>query len=107
MGWFYNKSITLMGETDGHMDRGVWVKGTPIEVKTISCDVQPASREQIYKDYGYYIECSQRVFCDVDNDFKAGSLVKYDGEQYKIAKVVKWDTFMDIFIQNVDGDSNG
>ena len=96
-----------MGVTDGHLERGVWVKGTPIEVKTIPCDVQPASREQIFKDYGYYIECSQRVFCDVDNDLKAGSLVKYNDQQYEIVKVVKWDTYMDIFIHNVDGEANG
>lgn len=103
MSWFYNKQISLMAETGGYMYHGSWVEGELKEAKTISCDVQPANREQIYKDYGYFIECSKRIFCDVDGDIDVGSLVKYDNQLYKVVKIIKWDDYMDVFIE-VSGD---
>lgn len=106
MGWFYDKQIALMAESGGYMHHGSWINGELAKVKTISCDVQPASREQIYKDYGYYIECTQRIFCDTDDDLIIGSLIEYDGALYKIVKIVKWDDYMDVFAENTEVSGN-
>ena len=106
MSWFYNKQISLMGESGGYMYHGSWVDGTPEVLKTITCDVQPANREEIYKQYGFYIECSQRIFCDIDNALKTGSIVEYAGEKYKIVKIVNWDDYLDIFINNAEVSGN-
>lgn len=72
--WFYDKQITLLKEIEGHMYHGSWIDGTLSPFKTIPCDVQPANREQIYKEYGYYIDCTKRVFADLDNDIKLFSV---------------------------------
>lgn len=98
--YFYNKSIQIMKKTEGHKDsNGIWIKGGLEPVKTILCDVQPASREQIYKDYGYYIECSKRVFCDIDTDLTVGGIVKYLNESYTISKIIEWDDYYDMFLK--------
>lgn len=99
--YFYNKEIILLAETEGYLHHGVLVEGVLTETKTINCDVQPANREQIYKDYGYYIDCKYRVFSDVDTDIKLGAKVKYKDNTYKIVKVIEWDSYYDIFIDEV------
>ncbi len=100
--WFYDKQITLLKEIEGHMYHGSWIDGTLSPFKTISCDVQPASREQIFKDYGYYIDCTKRVFCDVDTDIVDGDIVEYKGIQFKINKIIEWDDYFDIFMKEVN-----
>ena len=102
MAWFYDKQIILMAETGGALVHGSWVEGTLTEQKTIACDVQPASRDLIYKEYGYYIDCTYRVFCDPDGELKEGAIVKYNGEQFKVMKIVPWDNYYDVFIQSVE-----
>ncbi|MEA4921392.1 MAG: hypothetical protein VB078_10805 [Clostridiaceae bacterium] len=100
MDWFYNKKLSLMCESGGYLYHGSWIDGTLTEVKSITCDVQPGNRELIYKEYGYYIDCTYRVFCDVDNDIKEGSIVKYGKNQFKVMKIVPWDDYYDVFIQS-------
>ena len=102
MEWFYNKSITIMRETDGYMYHGSWVDGTLQAVRTIACDVQPASRDQIYKDYGFYIECEYRLFCDIDKAFDVGAVIGYEGKNYKTVKVIKWDDYIEIFVLSAE-----
>lgn len=104
--YFYNKEIVLLKETEGHMYHGSWVDGEIMEVKTITCDVQPASREQIFKDYGYYIDCTKRVFCNLDSDITIGGMVRYRENNFDVVKVIEWDDYLDVFIKE-RGDSNG
>lgn len=84
MGWFYNKQISLMAETGGSLYR----------------------RDLIFKEYGYYIDCTYRIFCNPDSDLKEGSIVKYGDEQFKVMKIVPWDDYYDIFIQSVEVSGN-
>jgi len=107
MSWFYNKEIILM-EQDGSLVRGSWVESIPTEIKLIPCDVQPANRELIFKEYGYYIDCNYRVFCDADSSLDVGAMVKYDGDLFDLVKIIKWDDYLDMFINEHKGDvSNG
>lgn len=102
MDFFYNKEITLMEQTAGHKDKnGIWVKGELSPIKTIFCDVQPASKEQIYKDYGYSIDCTKRVFCNADNTIKTGNIVQYQNTNYTIVKIIEWDDYYDMFLKEV------
>ncbi len=88
-----------MQEQGGGLSHGVWVDGQLAPVRVIACDVQPASREQIFKEYGYYIDCSKRVFCDIDTGLIAGAIVRYQSEDYKIVKVVEWDDYLELFLE--------
>lgn len=101
MDWFYNKKITLLEEKDGYLYHGSWVDGELVEIKMIPCDVQPASREQIFKDYGYYIDCSYRIFCNTDGAIDVGNMIRYNGNDFNIVKIIKWDDYYDVFIQEI------
>lgn len=96
--WFYEKQITLMNQ-GGHMERGSWVEDAPTESIAIPCDVQPANREQLFKEYGYYIDCTKRAFCDLVEGLDAGSLVSYDGQPFDVVKVIEWNDYLDVFIK--------
>ena len=109
MDWFYSKSVRVLRETDGYLYHGEWVDGTLQEVLSLVCDVQPANREQIYKDYGYYIDCQIRIFCDIC-DLRIGDIAEHDGQQYKVDKIIKWDDYLDVFAKDypdVEGGQNG
>ena len=99
MRWFYNKEISILRESEGRLYHGSWIKGDFVPVVNIICDVQPANREQIYKDYGYYIECKYRIFCDRGVDIKISDRVLYEGAEYKVVKIIEWDDFLDIFVE--------
>ena len=99
--FFYDKEIVLMKETGGSLLHGTWQEGTLVPYKTISCDVQPANKELIFKDYGYYIECTKRVFCDPDPEIVNDALVTYNGIQFSITKVIEWDDYYDVFMKEV------
>lgn len=99
--WFYDKEISLLKESDGYMYHGVWKDGTLTVLKTIPCDVQPANRDLIFKEYGYYIDCKLRIFCDIDSDILIGDIIEYKGTQYKIVNLIPWDDYFDMFADEV------
>jgi hypothetical protein len=99
--FFYDKEITLLKETGGSLLHGTWQEGTLAPYKIISCDVQPASRDSIYKDYGYYIECTKRVFCDIDTELVNDAYVLHKNVKYQIVKVIEWDDYLDVFMKEV------
>lgn len=98
---FYNKELEIYATSEGYLDsKGVWVDGKEILYKTIMADVQPYSSERLYRSYGYNAKCTKRVFCYLDSGIKEGMKVKYEDEFYKINKIVAWDDYLDIFIDN-------
>jgi len=101
MDYFYDKQIEIMNQSDGYLDDvGVWHVGEETVYKTIDCDAQPYTKEQAYKDYGFTIECTKRVFCDVDTDLIIGVTVLYNEDSYTIVKLIDWDDYYDIILNN-------
>jgi c-di-AMP phosphodiesterase-like protein len=99
--WFYDKQIQVIGQGEGYLDdSGIWHNGTETVVKTISCDIQPYTKELAYKDYGFTVDCTKRVFCEVDSTLQNGITVQYNGERYKIVKLIDWDNYYDIMLDN-------
>lgn len=102
--WFYNKAVMVFSLTGGKLYHGSWIEGELIEKVRLVCDVQPANRELIFKEYGYYIDCSIRIFCDLCG-LQVGDIAEYDGQRYKIVKVIKWDDYLDVFAEDyTDGE---
>jgi hypothetical protein len=101
MNYFYSKEIILLTETDGYMDRGVWIEGELTETKTIKCDVQPYSKERLYSDYGFNIDCTYRVFAESDPDITVSKKAKYKDTVYTIVKVIEWDNYIEFIIHEV------
>lgn len=99
--WFYGKEIQVIGQGEGYLDdSGIWHDGTETVIKTIPCDVQPYTKELAYKDYGFTVDCTKRVFCDPDTDLQNGVKVQYNGEPYVIVKLIDWDDYYDIMLDN-------
>lgn len=98
---FYDKEIELLSETEGYVDsKGIWHDGEEVTLKTIMVDVQPYSSERLHRDYGYNVKCIKRVFCDLDNDIVEGMKIKYQNDVYIINKIIEWDDYIDIMIDN-------
>lgn len=96
---FYDKEIEIIKETEGYLnDEGRWVKGELKGVKTIECDVQPFSTELARREYGYNEVVQYRVFCDVDEEIEINGTIRYEEEDYKIKRIVKWDSYWILLI---------
>lgn len=96
----YDKQVDVYNQTLGDVDdAGLWHDDQPETVlKTIACDVQPYSKERAYKDYGYVVECTKRMFCDVDTALQIGITVAYNNELYTIQKIADWDDYYDVIL---------
>ena len=77
---------TSIGETDEY---GGYVPGIETS-KEIMADVQPYSRELMLKKYGYDIEVSKLMFCNVDLEIKEGSIIIFNSKDYEVKKI-PWD----------------
>lgn len=99
-----NFTVGVYIKTEGHQDsHGSWVPGGEEHVKDIDCDIQPYSQELLLKDYGYNIEVTNRIFCDLDTDIKIGTILKYkdkwnQDKSYEVRKIIPWDDYMEVMV---------
>lgn len=95
----YDKEIKVLTEEEGYTDDyGIWHDGEKQIVKTIYGDVQPYSSELLYKDYGFRVQCTKRVFCDVDSGIHEGTLLEIKEVEYKVMKIIEWNSYMELMI---------
>lgn len=91
MDFFYDKEINIYvykSYTDKHsIDREGYKK---INEEPIMVDMQPYSSEKAKKDYGYNIECTRRMFCDVISEITEDCIIEYNNKFYEI-KEIPWD----------------
>lgn len=96
---FYNKTLGLYNILEGYQDDfGSWIEGSEQHIKDINVDLQPYSTELLLKSYGYNVEVTNRVFCNLDEDIKIGSTLKDDTHSYEIRKIIEWDDYMEVMI---------
>lgn len=97
----YNTQIDIYNQPIGNLDdAGIWHDEPEAVLKTIDCDVQPYSKERAYQDYGFTVECTKRMFCDVDTDLQIGITVAFNNEFYTIQKIVEWDDYYNVLLNN-------
>lgn len=98
---FDDKEIDILAFAESTTDKyGNTIKGQESTVKTIKCDVQPYSKIMLTRDYGYDENVIYRVFCDFDNLLETGKTIKYKGNNYVITKIIPWDDFCEVMIDN-------
>lgn len=96
---FYDKEIDVLTISEGYTDDyGIYHPGVEAVLKTIFCDVQPYSTERLYRDYGYNVKCTKRVFCEIDTALDVGAYVRYKGDKYIINKVIDYDDYLELMI---------
>lgn len=95
----FNKTLGLYNTIAGHKDDfGSWVPESEEHIKDIDVDLQPYSTELLLKTYGYNVEVTNRLFCDLDLDIKIGATLKDDIQSYEVRKIIPWNTYMEVMV---------
>lgn len=91
---FYYSEIRLFDQGKSRTDdMGISKPGEERFLRTIACDVQPYSKDRLYRDYGYQDEVKYRVFSDPAPEVKPGRIATYKGKDYRIVRVIEWDSY--------------
>jgi hypothetical protein len=96
---FYDKSIEIWkkGATSKNTI-GQMISGSPVFIKNMMVDIQPYSTEEAKKEYGFSIECTKRMFCDIEDININTNIVKYKNKDYDITKIIEWDDYLEVMI---------
>ena len=100
---FYNKEIEIYNKGKYKDEFGITYTGGYKLADTLMVDVQPYSNEKLKKDYGYDLECTKRIFTDLNENIKESSIVKYHNAYFDIKKIIEWDNYLDIAIAEHKG----
>jgi len=97
---YYNKEIQIYiygnhADVNGITRTGFKLLETN---EPVMVDIQPYSSEKAKKDYGYNIETTKRMFCDVIAKITESSVIKYKNQFYKVQKIPWDDEYMDIML---------
>lgn len=96
---FYDKSIEIWKKGIATKNSiGKLVTTPPILIKNLMVDIQPYSSEEAKKDYGYTINCTKRMFCDLEDLNINTNIIKYKSKSYDITKIIEWDDYMEVMI---------
>lgn len=95
---YYNKLIDVYQYGKHKNEYNETVKGYSKVLENIECDVQPYSAEKLEKQYGYKVECTKRIFCDIYDEIQESNIVVYRNKTYKIQKIIEWDDYLEIAI---------
>jgi|SRR5699024_4552803 len=99
---FYNKEIEIWTKEKFHKDDIGEIRYKPPKlVKILMVDVQPYSSEEALKDYGFTVECSKRIFMDIENVYINTHFIQYRNREFEITKIIEWDDYLEVMVNNV------
>lgn len=97
-----NYLVSVYNKEEGYKDEyGAFVEGDLKFIKSKFVDIQPYSTELLLKDYGYNIEVSRRIFDEIDEDIKIGTILQYKDEQYEARKIINWDDYREVMCYGI------
>lgn len=89
-GMYYDKEVDIF-QYEEYKDEHKILRERYRKVKTeFMVDIQPYSSEKANRDYGYSIQCTRRMFCDIIPEIKENILIRFNNEFYSIVKI-PWD----------------
>lgn len=96
----YNKEIQIYTYGDKDDEHGISRTGYSqlVTQEPIMVDVQPYSSEKAKKEYGYDIECTKRMFCDIMPEITEDAVIKYREQFFSIQAIVEWDDYLDVML---------
>lgn len=100
---FYNKEIKVYELQPFENEWGVTVEDQYVLIKALMVDIQPYSQEKLKKEYGYDLQSTKRMFCDLDIDITESSLITYRGKPFNVVKIIEWDDYLDISLDDAVG----
>lgn len=89
---YYTKEINIYSYCEYDDEHGISREGYK-KIKfnySVMVDMQPYNSEKAKRDYGYDIECTRRMFCDIIPELQEDCLIEYNSKFYKIVKI-PWD----------------
>jgi hypothetical protein len=95
---FYNKEIKIYTYYEYKDDRKINKTGYTLATEPILVDIQPYSSQKSLKDYGYDIETTKRMFCDIIDYISEENIIKYRNQYYKIQKIIEWDDYYSVLL---------
>lgn len=99
---FYDKEIETWKKGETYKDDTGKIRSKPSELlKTTMVDVQPYFSEEALKDYGFTIECSKRIFMDIEDININTNFIKYRDKKYNIVKIIEWDNYLELMINDI------
>lgn len=106
MAWFYDSSIEICNKSysDDCFIDGVFSSAKNAEVVdrfNVKCDIQPVDTSTVDSDAGILVDAQYKVYMDINNDVFNTSIVIFEGNEYSIAKIIKWNDYMILFIKAV------
>jgi guanylate kinase len=95
---FYDKEIEIRNISNGYKDTNrIYHEGKLEKSKSLMVDIQPYSAERLKKDYGYEMDVTKRIFCEIDSSIKINTVIKYNNYSMEVKKIIEWDDYMEIF----------
>lgn len=99
---FYNKSIEIWKKgTSSKNSFGQVVNSPATFIKDLFVDIQPYSSEEAKKDYGFTINCTKRMFCDIEDININTNIIKYKNKSYEIKKIIEWDDYLEVMLNEI------
>jgi len=99
---FYNKEINIYVYDSYEDNRGIDREGyKKINSEPRMVDMQPYNAEKAKKDYGYNIECTRRMFCDIISEITEDCIVEHNGKFYRIQEIPWDDEYYEILLDEV------
>lgn len=108
MQWFYDKEIFIYKYGENDDENGVAREGYTkvITPEPIMTDIQPYSSEKAKKDYGYDIETTDIMFCDVIPEIQEDAIIKYNNKKYSVQKILTWNDYLDVLLLETEVNLN-
>lgn len=100
---FYTKIVEIYQLESVTDDWGAIVEEQYTLVKRCRVDIQPNSKDKLNREYGYDLETTKRMFVDIDPQITEASLIVYDGKPYHVVKIIEWDDYYDIALNDAVG----
>ncbi|MEW3513484.1 hypothetical protein [Clostridium butyricum] len=101
---YYNKEINIYEYNSYEDEHGIDREGySKINDKPIMVDMQPYSSEKAKKDYGYNIECSRRMFCDIIPEITEDCIIEFSNKFYSVEKIPWDDEYYEILLNETKG----
>ncbi|MBU5485965.1 hypothetical protein KQI86_16715 [Clostridium sp. MSJ-11] len=99
---FYNKEIEIWRRSVSNKNNiGQIIEAKPVLIKTTMVDIQPYSSEEAKKDYGFTINCTKRMFMDLEDININTNFIKYKNKSYDIVKIIEWDDYIEVMLNEI------
>lgn len=100
---FYNKEVKLYELQPFVNEWGVTEEDKYVLVKDMIVDIQPYSQEKLNREYGYDLQATKRMFCDIEPLLSESSVIVHREQPFNIVKIVEWDDYLDIALNDAVG----